>query len=197
MSGPQGDGRTAPAPASDGAATSTTGSAGGLAKSMARASNDKGDQAASRGAGPLAAIDPGRSKCGLVISDAQAHVILFAAVLSPDQALAQLREWQEQHSPLVAVLLGNGTGSGPWRQWLAPIAPLIGVPEAGTTLAARQRYWQLEPARGWRRLLPRGLRQPPRDWDDVVAQLLLERHLGRSLTRQLAQGQSPTSRGLA
>jgi len=197
LSGPQGDGRAAPAPASDGAATGTTGSAGELANSMARARNDNEDQTASGGAGPLAAIDPGRSKCGLVISDDQADLILFAAVLSPDQALAQLRGWQEQHSPLVAVLLGNGTGSGPWRQWLAPIAPLIGVPEAGTTLAARQRYWQLEPARGWRRLLPQGLRQPPRDWDDVVAQLLLERHLGRCLTRQLAQGQSPTSRGLA
>jgi hypothetical protein len=158
---------------------------------MAQASHAQDDLAPSQGAGPLAAIDPGRSKCGLVISDDQARLILFAAVLPPDQALAQLRQWQDQHSPLVAVLLGNGTGSGPWRPWLAPIAPLIGVPEAGTTLAARQRYWQLEPARGWRRLLPPGLRQPPRDWDDVVAQILLERHLGRSLPRRLAQGLPP------
>ena len=59
------------------------------------------------------------------------------------------------------------------------------VPEAGTTLAARQRYWELEPPRGWRRLLPKGLRVPPRDIDDVVAQLLLERHFGRSLQRSL------------
>lgn len=147
--------------------------------------------------GPLAAIDPGRSKCGLVISDDQARSIRVAAVLAPQMALAQLRQWQEQNSPLVAVVLGNGTGSGPWRQWLAPIAPLILVPEAGTTLAARQRYWQLEPAQGWRRLLPRGLRQPPRDWDDVVAQLLLERHLGRRLPRRLAQGQSDTPWGQA
>ncbi|MFZ9462320.1 MAG: resolvase, partial [Vulcanococcus sp.] len=61
--------------------------------------------------------------------------------------------------------------------------PVLLVPEAGTTLAARNRYWELEPARGWRRLLPRGLRLPPRDVDDVVAQLLLERHLGHPLTR--------------
>jgi hypothetical protein len=57
------------------------------------------------------------------------------------------------------------------------------VDEAGTTLAARQRYWQLEPPRGWQRLLPKGMRLPPRDVDDVVAQLLLERHLGRPLQR--------------
>ncbi len=141
--------------------------------------------AASHPRGPLAAIDPGRSKCGLVISDPQARTILVAAVLPPERALERLRQWQEQHAPLVAVLLGNGTGSGAWRPWLAAIAPLQLVPEAGTTLAARQRYWQLEPAQGWRRLLPPGLRQPPRDWDDVVAQLLLERHLGRELPRRL------------
>ena len=58
------------------------------------------------------------------------------------------------------------------------------VAEAGTTMEARQRYWELEPARGWRRLLPRGLRLPPRDVDDVVAQILLERHLSAQLSRQ-------------
>ena len=160
----------------------------GKARAEAR-SEALGAEASSPPSGPLAAIDPGRSKCGLVISDNQANAILYAAVLPPQRALAQLRQWQEQHSPLVAVLLGNGTGSGPWRPSLATIAPLILVPEAGTTLAARQRYWQLEPAQGWRRLLPRGLRQPPRDWDDVVAQLLLERHLGRDLPRRLAREQ--------
>ena len=61
------------------------------------------------------------------------------------------------------------------------------MPEAGTTLAARQRYWQLEPPRGWRRLLPEGLRLPPRDIDDVVAQLLLERHLQRPLQRDYCE----------
>jgi hypothetical protein len=82
------------------------------------------------------------------------------------------------------VLLGDGTGSQPWRQWLsAHDMPTLLIPEAGTTLAARERYWQLEPARGWRRWLPRGLRLPPRDVDDVVAQLLLERHLGTLLQR--------------
>ena len=183
----QGDGRAAQA--DERTANRASGSGGDLPKPLAQASNSPGDQPCSQGAGPLAAIDPGRSKCGLVISNDQASAILYAAVLPPQRALAQLRQWQEQHSPLVAVLLGNGTGSGPWRPSLAPIAPLILVPEAGTTLAARQRYWQLEPAQGWRRLLPRGLRQPPRDWDDVVAQLLLERHLGRDLPRRLAREQ--------
>jgi hypothetical protein len=122
--------------------------------------------------GALAALDPGRSKCGLVRTDGQRSQIVAALVLPPEAALARLRQWQAE-APVTLLLLGAGTGSAPWRTSL----------EGGTTLAARRRYWQLMPARGWRRWLPQGLRQPPRDWDDVVAQVLLERWLGRQLPR--------------
>lgn len=134
------------------------------------------------GEGPLAGLDPGRSKCGLVLSDAQRRRILQARVLPPEAAWQELMRWRRQQG-LVAVVLGDGTGSAAWRERLAPLLPVCLVQERGTTLAARERYWQLEPPRGWRCLLPAGLRQPPRDWDDVVAQLLLERWLGRTLLR--------------
>jgi hypothetical protein len=131
----------------------------------------------------LAGLDPGRSKCGLAVTDQACQCIVAAAILPPDQSLQLLRQWQAQGLSL--VVLGNGTGSSAWRQRLAE-AELASqqLDEWGTTLAARQRYWQLEPPRGWRRCLPRGLRLPPRDLDDVVAQLLLERHLGRPLARR-------------
>lgn len=134
--------------------------------------------------GPWASLDPGLHKCGLVLSDGAGERILAAAVLSPESCWQQLRAWHEQRQ-IAAVVLGDGTGSAPWRQRLSALKlPVIVVPEAGTTLAARQRFWQLEPPRRWRRLLPEGLRLPPRDYDDVVAQLLLERHLGHTLGRQ-------------
>ena len=137
------------------------------------------------GQGPWAALDPGRSKCGLVLSNPEATSIMEAAVLPPDLCWQRLQGWQ-QRSPLRAVILGDGTGSGAWQQRLAELgAAVILVPERGTTLEARQRYWQLEPPNLWQRLRPRGLRLPPRDWDDVVAQLLLERHLKRELSRTL------------
>lgn len=132
--------------------------------------------------GPLAGLDPGRSKCGLVLSDGQRRRVVVARVLPPEAAWQELRRWQREQG-LVAVVLGDGTGSAAWIERLAPLLPVGLVEERGTTLAARERYWQLEPPRGWRRLLPAGLRQPPRDWDDVVAQLLLERWLGRPLQR--------------
>lgn len=133
-------------------------------------------------AAPLAGLDPGRSKCGLVLTDPERRCIREALVLPPEQAWERLRHWRQQEV-LDAVVLGDGTGSAAWLQRLSPLLPVWLVDERGSTLAARQRYWQLEPPRGWRRLLPTGLRQPPRDWDDVVAQLLLERWLGYPLQR--------------
>ena len=131
----------------------------------------------------LAAIDPGRSKCGIVLADSSRREVLAAGVLPPQRCQELLVEWA-RNPGYSTVLLGDGTGSRPWRQWLSSHQlPVLLIPEAGTTLAARERYWQLEPARGWRRWLPRGLRIPPRDVDDVVAQLLLERHLRTLLHR--------------
>jgi hypothetical protein len=92
-------------------------------------------------------------------------------------------------------VIGDGTGAGRWIDRLAGRWPVVLQPERGTTLAARRRYWQLQPARGWRRWLPEGLRLPPRDWDDVVAQLLLERWLGRPLERAPGAGPEPGSGG--
>lgn len=134
-------------------------------------------------AAPIAGLDPGRSKCGLVLSDASRRRVVAAAVLPPAGTLQLLRCWQRQEG-LRAVVLGDGTGSRPWQQRLEGQLELVRVDEHGSTLEARRRYWQLFPPRGWRHWLPAGLRQPPRDWDDVVAQLLLERWLGRRLDRR-------------
>jgi hypothetical protein len=143
--------------------------------------------AAGAGTPPFAALDPGRSKCGLVRCDAAAGRILAAGVLDPERCWELLDSWTRQ-GLITAVLLGDGTGSRPWMLRLESLGlPVLLVPEAGSTLAARGRYWQLEPPRGWRRLLPSGLRLPPRDVDDVVAQLLLERHLGHPLSRHGAE----------
>jgi RNase H-fold protein (predicted Holliday junction resolvase) len=135
-------------------------------------------------AGPcwLAALDPGRSKCGLALAEPGEKRIVAAAVLAPEACMEHLSHWRDQG--LRRVLLGNGTGSAPWQGHLQALGLQVEtVNERGTTLAARHRYWQLEPPQGWRRLLPEGLRPAPRDLDDVVAQLLLERHLGLELHR--------------
>jgi RNase H-fold protein (predicted Holliday junction resolvase) len=140
-----------------------------------------------QGEGPVAALDPGSAKCGLVLSDGERRRIVQAGVVSPEEAEGLLELWRQELG-LAAVVIGDGTGSGRWRERLAGRLPVVWQRERGTTLAARQRYWQLFPPRGWRRWLPKGLRQPPRSWDDVVAQLLLERWLGRELARDPGAG---------
>jgi RNase H-fold protein (predicted Holliday junction resolvase) len=135
-----------------------------------------------QGSGIVAALDPGRSKCGLVRTDPQRRQIEEALVLPPGPCRERLLAWHRDLK-LAVVVLGDGTGSRRWQEGLAGELPLLLVDERGSTLAARRRYWELERPRGWRRLIPEGLRQPPRDWDDVVAQLLLERWLGHPLKR--------------
>ena len=115
----------------------------------------------------IAGLDPGSSKCGLVLADSSQG----------------LQAWQQRD--LARVILGNGTSSHAWRPLLRQLnLELTLVDERGSSLAARQRYWELDPPNPWMRLLPPGLRLPPRDIDDVVAQLLLERWLGEPLRRR-------------
>jgi hypothetical protein len=53
------------------------------------------------------------------------------------------------------------------------------VDERYSSLEARNRYWQMYPPRGLTRLLPEGMRTPPRPVDDIVAIVLIERYLER------------------
>jgi hypothetical protein len=137
---------------------------------------------------PWLALDPGRSKCGLVCTDASAEIAVDLIVCAPQEAWDWLQHWQAC-GPVAGLVVGDGTGSGNWCAQLRQAWPelaLVLQPEAGSTLVARKRYWQLWPARGWRQLLPVGLRLPPRPVDDLAALVLLEAHLGRQL--QLAPG---------
>lgn len=135
--------------------------------------------------GSWAALDPGRSKCGLVRCDGTGREVIEARIEPAQACLERLRQWRTEG--LLGVVLGDGTSSGNWPERLRQLGLAVEmVDERGSTLAARERYWELLPPRGWRRLLPRGLRLPPRPIDDVVAQLLLERWLGRPLRRAAA-----------
>ena len=87
-----------------------------------------------------------------------------------------LEQWNHDQA-LDRILIGDGTGSRAWIKRLERLGHLTMIPEQGTTLRARQRYWTLWPARGWRRMLPAGLRIPPVDLDAVAALVMLEEHL--------------------
>ena len=105
-----------------------------------------------QGRGVVAALDPGRSKCGLIRTDPQRRRIEEALVLPPGPCRELLLAWHRDLK-LAVVVLGDGTGSRRWQERLAGELPLLLVNERGSTLAARRRYWELERPRGWRLLL--------------------------------------------
>ena len=132
-------------------------------------------------------FDPGRDKCGraiVAVDSSSRYVIVDLAVVRSPQAVAQLQADCQRYA-VQAIALGNSTTSRQWHQDLSAALgavlgdaapPLISVDERNTTLEARDRYWLLFPPRGLQRLIPGGLRMPPRPVDDVAALLLLERY---------------------
>ena len=126
--------------------------------------------------GFILAIDPGRDKCGLAVVGMDRRV-LSREIVPPDQ-LATCAAGRARQFPGARIVMGRGTGGREARRALraAEIDP-IAVPEDGTTLAARQRYFRDHPPRGWRRLLPISLQTPPVPVDDYAAVLIAERYL--------------------
>ena len=84
------------------------------------------------------------------------------------------------NEPFEFVVVGGGTGSQDIikriRENFTSMG-LLSVDEKDTTIQARERYWEENPRRGWRRLLPSSLQVPPVPVDDYVALILAERVL--------------------
>ena len=77
--------------------------------------------------------------------------------------------------------MGNGTTSKDWCHKIKASSienlAIVTVNEQNSTLEARDRYWLMYPPKGLQRIVPAGLRVPPRPVDDIVAILLIERYL--------------------
>ena len=131
--------------------------------------------------GRLVAIDPGSKKCGLVLTDPDEAIVLDGRVVSVEAVLEVILHWHKE-SPLDGIYLGNGTTSNHWHKLLPSFLPIELVEERGSTIRARERYWQLWPPRSWRRWVPKGLLMPSQPLDAVAALVLLEDHLGQKFT---------------
>ena len=71
----------------------------------------------------LAGVDPGRSKCGLVLVDTESLQVLSGAVVICEQVLDRLSDWQVAGG-LDGIVLGDGTGSAAWLAKLRSLAPV-------------------------------------------------------------------------
>jgi RNase H-fold protein (predicted Holliday junction resolvase) len=126
-------------------------------------------------------FDPGKDKCGLAVMglDRQLH---NHQIVPASEAIATIQILQQRY-PVSLLVMGNQTTAKQWKQKLqtelAQPLNIVLVDERYSTLEARDRYWQMYPPKGLTKLLPKGMRQPPRPIDDIVAILLIERYLNR------------------
>lgn len=131
----------------------------------------------------LLGFDPGQQKCGLAAMgvDRKLH---YHQVVPADQAIATVQALQAQF-PISLLVMGDQTTAKIWKQKIAELPnPLrvVLVDERYSSLEARDRYWQMYPPKGIYRLIPQGMRTPPRSLDDIVAILLIERYLEQLVT---------------
>ncbi len=128
----------------------------------------------------LVSLDPGSSKCGLVLADVKSRLVLEGKIVDSDAVIHMINKWQEKFT-CRKLILGNGTSSKYWIKPLSELCVVEVVDEKGSTLRARDRYWELWPPLGWRQYIPRGLILPPNNLDAVAALVLLEDYLGAKL----------------
>ena len=121
-------------------------------------------------------IDPGRDKCGVAVLTATGDV-KFRRVIATDDLADVLATLATEFDPQ-SVILGDGTTHKEASEKIAAAGLKFRlVDEKHTTEEARRLYWQKNPPRGWRRLLPTSMQVPPEPVDALVAEILVRRFL--------------------
>ena len=128
------------------------------------------------------AIDPGREKCGVAVVS-RTRGIVVKTVVSAAELVSCASEYCRDYS-IAVLVMGNGTSSAEHATRLRIFLDesseikrtLELIDEYRTTELARVRYWQENPPRGWRRIVPLTLQVPPVPVDDYVAVLLGEKY---------------------
>jgi RNase H-fold protein (predicted Holliday junction resolvase) len=124
-------------------------------------------------------FDPGRDKCGIAVMGSDGQVD-YHQVVPAAEAIATLDRLVQQYRVSLLVM-GDRTTAKDWQQQinysLPQPPPIVTVDEHYSSLEARDRYWQMYPPKGLTRLIPQGMRQPPRPVDDLVAIILIERYI--------------------
>jgi RNase H-fold protein (predicted Holliday junction resolvase) len=127
-------------------------------------------------------FDPGKDKCGIAVMSRDKNVS-YHEVVKSDEAISTIQSLCKQF-PVQLLVMGDQTTSKSWKQKLtqslSPFIKIVQIDERYSSLEARTRYWQMYPPEGLSRLIPQGMRIPPRPVDDIVAIVLIERYLNKT-----------------
>ncbi|MBR3623236.1 MAG: pre-16S rRNA-processing nuclease YqgF [Selenomonadaceae bacterium] len=128
----------------------------------------------------VAALDPGRDKCGFAALSLEGAV-LFQKVISTSELEKEILKCNDEFS-FDLLIIGNGTTSKAAQERVKNVLSNLEikvVDEYKTTELARSEYFKINPPKGWRRLLPITMQTPPVPVDDYVAVILAKRYLAK------------------
>ena len=122
----------------------------------------------------LISIDPGKSKCGLVLAEINEQKIYKAMILESEfleDYVRNLNTFEE----ISKIIIGNGTSSRETMEKLDFFKKeIIIFEEKNTTYRAKARYFELFPISGLKFLIPREFFILNKNLDAISALIILE-----------------------
>ena len=120
------------------------------------------------------AIDPGISKCGIILADLIDRKVYEAVVISSNLLLKYVQK-KYQNEKNLQLITGNGTSSKNYIKDLNKLVPnLIIAEEKNSTYRAKQRYFEIFPLLGIKSFLPRELFILNKNLDALAALIIME-----------------------
>ena len=119
-------------------------------------------------------IDPGRSKCGLVLAEISEKEVYEAIILKSEFVENYVRNLITAQN-ISQIIIGNGTSSREIKEKLYFFKKeIITFEEKNTTYRAKARYFELFPISGLKFLMPREVFILNKNLDAISALIILE-----------------------
>jgi len=119
-------------------------------------------------------IDPGKSKCGLVLAEISEKKVYKAIILKSEFIENYVRNLIAAED-ISQIIIGNGTTSEEIREKLYFFKKeIITFEEKNTTYRAKARYFELFPISGLKFLMPREVFLLNKNLDAISALIILE-----------------------
>ena len=119
-------------------------------------------------------IDPGKSKCGLVLAEISEKKVYKAIILKSELLGNYVRNLITAEE-ISQIIIGNGTTNREIREKLDFFKKeIITFEEKNTTFRAKARYFELFPIRGLKFLIPREVFILNKNLDAISALIILE-----------------------
>ena len=119
-------------------------------------------------------IDPGKSKCGLVLAEVSEKKVYKAIILKTELLENYVRNLITAEN-ISQIILGNGTTSREIREKLYFFKKeIITFEEKNTSYRAKARYFELFPLSGLKFLIPREVFIFNKNLDAIAALIILE-----------------------